>query len=70
MTRSPLGSSKQVKTAIPNELRGWSYWMRRRKNVTVIMEHNTATTASRSVIEMMNNTEEMAKLRRSELKCP
>ena len=43
--------------------------LKKSKRVIMIMEHKVVAAATRSICDMMNNTEQMARLSREELKC-
>lgn len=56
-TKSTLTGDRRVKAEVERELRKWTRRLRWKEGKTAIMEHSTTCTASKSVIQMLNNTE-------------
>ena len=64
--KSTLMSNWRVKREVKDELRRWSKEVKTKKDLTIIMEAQYATSAGRSMVQALNNTEYEAKKRRDE----
>ena len=66
--RSPMLGVRQVKQKVEQEVKRWSTRMRNEEQKTIILEHQAVATATRSTLQLLNNTEPMSKRKRGELK--
>jgi hypothetical protein len=67
-SRSVLMDDRRVKVEVEKEIRRWLHWKRRNHGVMVIVEHHAVQSATKSMLQMLNNTEEKAKTKREELR--
>ena len=64
--RTTLMGNWRVKREIQNELKRWSKEVKMKKKIMIIMEAQYVTTAGRSMIQALNNTETEARKERKE----